>query len=438
MTQFTNFSEIMRAVKRRFWLMALIALVGCAVSVYYALQQQKEFQAIAVIQIEAPEVTESLAGAAARSNDAQQRVKLVEQRIMSRDNLLQIIQKHRLFADQVDATPIQRVGLLRGAIRLEQIMSAANSWTPGGSPSGLMIYVRLSDPDKARDVANDLMYGVIEASRRRDVEQARGAVELFAEEEDRVAGEIDMLEAQVADFKQQNSRFLAGGITILRDELGQLRQNNLDLDQQIVTIQSAPSRQRDDVATQQIALLEEQKGIIRARILEIEQVIATAPAIQRDLNQLERELTRKQDQYSVITRRKAEAEMGQLLQERQQGGRFEVLETALTPEFPVSRSRKEIALMGGVASGLLALLIGFAIELMNPVIRTTAQMERALGLQPVVSIPVVSTRGERIRRRIAWSAGLIGIVLAVPLAFRFLGDRITDVVPFLKNSTTQN
>ncbi len=77
------------------------------------------------------------------------------------------------------------------------------------------------------------------------------------------------------------------------------------------------------------------------------------PEVEHQLSTLERELTRLRDQYSVITRRQTEAEMGQLLEDRQQSDRFERLETALVPEDPVSRSRKKIALMGAVASVLV-------------------------------------------------------------------------------------
>ena len=422
MSQFQSISEILGAFRRRFFLIVLIVAIGCVISVYVALQQVKQYEAIAVIQIEAPEVTESLAGAAASRTDAAQRVKLVEQRLMSRDNLVNIIQKYGLFTDVPGLSLNERVGLMRGAVRLEQILTTTQSWIPGGTPSGMLIYVTLADPEKARDVANDLMYSVIDYSRERSIEAAQGALDLFTAEENRVADEIDLLEAQIASFKQQNAAYLDAGLGVLREELGTLRESDLEIDQQIVALEGRTRAGTE----QQRNLLEEQKQIISNRIAEIEQTISDAPAFARDLNLLERELTRKKDQYSVITRRKAEAEMGQILEETQKGTRFEVLETALTPEYPVSRSRKSIALMGGVASVLVAVGIAFVLELLNPAIRTPQQMERALGIQPVVAIPHVSVRRERLRRRAAGLAGLAALVLAIPAVYRVFGDRISD------------
>lgn len=429
MNQFQSFEEILGVIRRRFWVMALIVAAGCAIAVYYALKQTKLYEATSVIQIEAPEVSESLAGAAVRTNDTVQRVKLIEQRLMSRDNLAKVVEKFGLFDEEPDTSISERVDDMRGAIGIEQILTTAQAWIPGGVPSALIISVQLTDPEKARDVANDLMYGVIEASRARSIEQAQGALELFATEESRVAGEIDVLEAQISEFKQANAIYLTEGLAVLREQQGDLNETILNIEQQIVTLQSGSQRTRGEVAEQNLQLLEDQQRIVRNRLDEISTILSTAPEIERELNVLERELKRKQDQFTVVTTRKAEAEVGQLLQERQQGSRFEVLETAILPEAPISRSRKQIAMMGGVGSILAAVAAAVLLELLNPAIRTPTQMERALGMTPVVSVPRVSVRRERIRRRMLQVGGIAAVLLVVPLVLRYLSNRNGVDVP---------
>ena len=429
MNQFQSFEEILGVIRRRFWVMALIVAAGCAIAVYYALKQTKIYEATSVIQIEAPEVSESLAGAAVRTNDTVQRVKLIEQRLMSRDNLAKVVEKFDLFNDEPDTSISERVDDMRGSIGIEQILTTAQAWIPGGVPSALIISVQLTDPEKARDVANDLMYGVIEASRARSIEQAQGALELFATEEARVAGEIDALEAQISEFKQANAIYLTEGLAVLREQQGDLNETILNIEQQIATLQSGSQRTRGEVAEQNLQLLEDQQRIVRNRLDEISTILSTAPEIERELNVLERELKRKQDQFTVVTTRKAEAEVGQLLQERQQGSRFEVLETAILPEAPISRSRKQIAMMGGVGSIMAAVVAAVLLELLNPAIRTPSQMERALGMTPVVSVPRVSVRRERIRRRMLQVGGIAAVLLVVPVVLRYLSNRNGVDVP---------
>jgi len=70
--------------------------------------------------------------------------------------------------------------------------------------------------------------------------------------------------------------------------------------------------------------------------------------------------------------------------------------------------------MGFLGSGFLACLVALAMEMMNPAIRTSAQLERQLGLQPVVSIPYVKTTWEQRRRKLVFIGGFVAAILSVP------------------------
>jgi tyrosine-protein kinase Etk/Wzc len=135
-------------------------------------------------------------------------------------------------------------------------------------------------------------------------------------------------------------------------------------------------------------------------------------------------MTRLQELYEVTTRRKAEAELGRALEDRQATDRFEVLETALPPQYAVSGSRKKIAVVGAVVSLLAGLGLAFAVELMNPVIRNPAQMERALGVQPVVSIPRVSTRRDRRIGGLRVIGKVVAVVALIAAGLRLIWDRV--------------
>ena len=60
-----------------------------------------------------------------------------------------------------------------------------------------------------------------------------------------------------------------------------------------------------------------------------------------------------------------------------------VLERAATPELPISSGRKQTAALGLAVSIFMALMAGFALEMANPVMRTSRQVERALGVAPI-------------------------------------------------------
>ncbi len=415
MNQFQSIGEVLAALRRRSLLMLAIILLGSVVSLYAALSQVKTYEATAVVTIEESQVPDTLVGTTAPSQDTARRVQLIEQRLMSRDNLVRIMQDHGLFLDDPDMSLNERVFHMRQAVRLDVIRSAPVGYAAvQEAPSGLLITVTLGDPQKAADLANELMHSVIDQSRDRSVNRARDTLEFFESEEARVEAEIQAMEAQIAQFKQDNGDALPAGLGALRDQLTTLQDNALTLEREIVALEANSSRLRETVLARQLGLLHEQQTLVQGRIAAIHDTIQQAPEVERALSGLERDLTRLQEQYNVITRRKAEAEMGQMLEDRQQMARFEVLETALVPEVPASGSRKKLLAMGVVGSVLAAVAAALVAELMNPAIRSAAQMERVLGVQPVVAIPTIRAQ------RDGWMSRLVLAALGPAMLGRLL------------------
>lgn len=414
MNQFQSVGEIIAALRRRAWLIAAIFCVGCVLSLNYALTQKKVYEATAVVQIEDARIANATAGSLAAANDTSRRLQLIEQRLMSRDNLVRVMQKHALFNDDPTLSDSERVYLMRQSARIKEIANPTPIFTATAqAPSGLMITVQLTDPEKAAVVANDLMESVIAQSRNRSEVQARETLSFYQNEEARMDNEINALEDMIAEYKLAHAEQLPAQVAALRTQLATLRDSELTLSQQIISIQSDTNRKRAEDMERQLRLLEDQKALVSTRATEVATLINGAPEVERELTRMEREMDKLKDQYSVITRSKAEAEIGQALEDQQAGGRFEVLETALVPENPMSSSRKKVAGVGAFGSLLLALAVAAVIELMNPAIRNPAQMERLLGIQPVVSIPVVSTGRDRTIGRAKWLGKLAALVALV-------------------------
>jgi len=149
--------------------------------------------------------------------------------------------------------------------------------------------------------------------------------------------------------------------------------------------------------------------------------------VTEELAALERELSQLNEQFTVISRRQADAQMSQSLEQQRQLTRFEVLEPAIPPSYAISRSKRSIAMLGGIASGLFALGVAFVLEILNPPLRTSGQMERALGVRPVISVPMLGTGTQKSKpdkkKRSKFGLGvlvamLVGLIalIAKPLA----------------------
>ncbi|MCL3881770.1 Wzz/FepE/Etk N-terminal domain-containing protein [Marivita sp. GX14005] len=424
MLYFQSLDEVLSALKRRIWLIVAITLIGCVVSVVVALLREPVYNAIAVVQIEDAQVagTNTSAGAIAESRaslDARRTVRLIEQRVMSRGALFEIMDTHGLFNDDPAMTPIDRLTAMRESVSIEAIL-AGEAWQPNQSVSGMVIEVNLNDPQKAAAVANDLLGRVMAEARARSVDRAQFELEFFDTEEARIREQIAAAEAEIAEFKSASADVLPANIAVLQGELTTLNTSLLTLRQQILSLESNSSRVRPEALARQVGVLEDQIALIEARIAEINAMLARAPSVERELAALERELSRLNEQFTVIARRKADAQMSQSLEQQRQLARFEVLERAIEPVYPISRSKRSIAMLGGVASLLVAIGIAFLLEIRNPPIRNAAQMERALGVRPVITVPhlgpVRSVRGTGKDRRSKFGWGVILALLAGLLA----------------------
>lgn len=417
---------LLRVIWRRLLVIILILAIGMASSVWFALSRPKLFEATAVIQIEAPEVAEQLAGQAMMVNSNSQ-LDLIQQKLMSRDNMVAVIDRFGLFPGDMPLT--EKVFLLRESITIIELVDPTQSWRPDVQPSGLVITVRLDDAQLAADVANDFLNSILTEAQSRSEGRAARTLAFFVSEEARVSEEISQVEAIIAEFKGVNLDSLPDNIASQRERLTRLTDTQIALDQQLIELQTQSDRLREDELERQVALLEQQRSLIAENIARIEEAIAAAPIIERRLSALNRQLEQLNTEYEVVTQRRTEAAMTQLLEEQDQAERFEVLETAIPPEYPVSASRRKIALAGGVATVVFALAAAMLLELSSGKIRTAAQLERQLGVRPVIIIPNLTTRRAKRNRLLKLGAFLIALLGLVWVLIRRFGVELWSMLP---------
>lgn len=412
MGQFQTLEDVLGMIRRRIMLIVGVVMIGAALSLFYALGQPRIYESRAVIQIELANISGETAGGSQGNpaTRAKYRLNLIEQQLMSRDSLLKIADALGLFTAK-PLSDAEKTVALRHAINLDQIVDQAAAWRPDAVPSGLSITVRLGNARQAADTANLLLARIVEQSEARRVEQASAALDFFEHEEARVGAKIAALETDIAAFKTANAASLPEGLGTLRDQLATLREAELGLEREIIGLKTNPGRLREDVLALQISELEGQRQLVLDRIEGIETALVAAPEVERRMNQLGRELTQLQEQFSVITRRRAEAEMGQALTASQQTERFEVLESAQVPDAPISPSRKKLLAAGLAISLVLGVALALLLEALNPAIYTARQLERELGVVPIVSIPNLDTSATgQTGHRARWIAG--GVALA--------------------------
>ncbi|MBO9407026.1 hypothetical protein J7399_06275 [Shimia sp. R9_1] len=393
MDKIQSIAEVLGMLRRRSFLWVSVIAAGLLISLAYVLSLPREYETSATIQIEQPSIQTGSTTPGALNADMLQKLQIVEQRVMARDNLLTIIQKFGLYRDS-DLSEMQKVALLRETARVVHIINPEFRWRQDISPSALLVTVRMTDPVLAANVANELVNNVLEQEDQRRIARITETLNFFDSEERRVGAGIAAMETQIADYKRDNAVLLSGGVEALRTRLVDLQQIELEVQRQILENESAASG-GNSVRAQRVRRLKEEAALYQLEIAEIEAALADTPRLEQQYGKLERQLAKLEEQYQAITAGKAEAEMQQMLEASQQSESFTVLEKALPPDWPVAPSRKRILAMGGLLSVMVAISFVLLIEMRSPVIWTRGQLERQLRLRAVAAIPVLQTPKQR-------------------------------------------
>ncbi len=414
MVQFQSRDELLAALRRRLPIMVLIFVIGCLAAVLVAVNKTKLYRATAAIQIESPRIPDPESGR--RMDDEEvRRIELIRQRMTSTVSLLQVADAVELFQPREPGGPVpsrdEKLTVLRNAVSV-RAETGNFAFSPSVAPFAIIIEVVWEEPEAAARLANGIMTAALEDSRARNLQRARDALAFFDEEASEIEERIVAVEAEIAEFRRANDEALPGAIPALRSQLASLEVSAFEIDRQIAELQSNSERLRDADRARRTELLQDQKRLILEREAAIEAAIARSPDVARDLGVLERRLDALQEQYSSIVQQRADAEFEQVMEVQDQSERLEVLEQAVPPEYSFSRSRKSVATLGALFSAIVALGIGYLLEMFNPAIRSAAQLERQLGIKPVIAVPVIQSRRSGIGR---WGrrGALFAVVVAV-------------------------
>ncbi|MGR3635990.1 MAG: GumC family protein [Shimia sp.] len=414
MDRFQSLGEVLSMLRRRALLWVSVIALGVLISLVYVLSLPREYETSATIQIEQPTIQTGESSRGSLNADMLQKLQIVEQRVMARDNLLAIIEKFGLYRNS-GLSDLQKVDLLRRAARVQHITNPQLRWRQDISPSALLVTVRMTDAALAANVANELVNNVLDQEEASRSARVRETLDFFDSEERRISAAIFTLEAQIAEFKRENAVILPGGVESLRTRLTDLQEIELEVQREILSVQDGGQAEASTIRGQRVARLAEERELYQLEISGLEAQLAATPAIEQEYSKLQRQLSKLEDQYEAVTIGKAQAEMNQMLEANRKSDSFAVLEVALPPDWPIAPSRKKILAMGGMLSAALALTFVFLAEMRSPVIWTRGQLERQLRLRAVAAIPVIETKGRRRTRRIL-SLAKIGAVLAAAAA----------------------
>jgi uncharacterized protein involved in exopolysaccharide biosynthesis len=335
---------------------------------------------------------------------AQERIQVIEQRTMTRENLLAIIDKFQLFSEKrALMSASQLVELMRKNTKIEPLAQPlAFSQVRSRADNPTIVFTvgfEYSEPQTASRVANELVTRILNEDLRDRTSRATDTTKFLAREVQKLQADNAAVDAKIALAKLAQAK--SGGNTP-DQPAAQLAQLKMDM-------------------TQKSALYSARHPVMQAlkrQIEALEKVVVPSvqpgPDALAPLDELETQQENIQKNLEAASSKLAAARLGETLEKDQQSEKLEVIEQPSAPQEPVRPNRPKIAgmalFLAFAAGGGLVLLLEFA----DKGIRRSSDIFGIVDSRLVIAIPYITTQAELHRRKLRTTV-LIGVVLVFVL-----------------------
>ncbi len=445
--------------KQRKWYLIVPTLLLTLAGVAAAFLLPTVYRSTAILLVESPQLPEEVAGTTS-SDVIDQRIAKVRQQVLSRPDLIEMIQRLDVYGKERVSKPLSEViETLRESVRFAPVSSEIQQRGNGKSSTiAFSVSFDYADPVKAQAVAQDVVEHILQIDSTKNAEQAANTVQFLTDQATNLQTQIALLEGQISGIKSHNGSVLSnsgmtmigGGSGSFDAQISALQRDNAQLNTQrdltktaanrdpivagaesqlaaarAVYAESHPdviiARQRlaeakelaarnvvnipvDAIASQisfnnsQIAALQAARSRESAQSSAILNAQSRAPVVMEQVAQLQQKLEGLNVQYQQVAGKLMSAQASAKMENEQKGERLTVIDPAVVPDQPDSPNRPKL-ILGGAAAGLVAgLVLLLGLEILIRPIRGIDSVKMITGVAPLVAIPTIAAKQKPVVR----------------------------------------
>lgn len=202
-----DFRDYLAFVTRRRQPMLLTAVLIFAISAAVAVLLPPAYRSTATILIEEQEIPPDLVRTTINSY-ADQRIQVISQQVMTRSNLMQVVEKYDLYPRRRKRETTEEIlERMRKDIKLDVVTADVIDRRSGNRSTAAIAFTLSYDseiPEKAQKVDNELTTLFLNENLRNRQQQVAETSTFLAEEAERISAHISEIEAKLARFKKEN------------------------------------------------------------------------------------------------------------------------------------------------------------------------------------------------------------------------------------------
>jgi uncharacterized protein involved in exopolysaccharide biosynthesis len=195
-----DFHFYWKLLLRRFPVMALLFMISLGLAYLFATRLPETYSTSARLLVEAPQIPDSMVESTVRT-DAVEQLDIIQQRLLTRANLIDIANRFDVFTDLRTVEPDIIVQRMQRQTRIRR--------SSGRNQATLMtITFEGRDSQVVANVVNEYVTLVLEANMSFRLGRAENTLDFFEQEVERLASELDSQSIQIAAFRSENAKAL--------------------------------------------------------------------------------------------------------------------------------------------------------------------------------------------------------------------------------------
>ncbi|MES2663164.1 MAG: Wzz/FepE/Etk N-terminal domain-containing protein [Pseudomonadota bacterium] len=200
--------DYLSILKRRWLQMLVVFTLVVMAAIAAAILLPPTYQSTGTILIESQQIPDDVVKATVTSY-AGERIEVIKQRVMTRDNLYRIIQKYSLYPKKIDSeTTSTLIDKMRESISVILVNADVERSGGGRATIAFKVGFEYERPEVAHKVANELVTLFLDENVKARTERATETTEFLTQEVESLRKELEGVENKVATYKQENSNSL--------------------------------------------------------------------------------------------------------------------------------------------------------------------------------------------------------------------------------------
>mgnify|MGYP001581352829 CR=1 FL=1 len=248
-----HLSDYLAILRRRKKQVLGTAAAIFALSVVLAFAIPPVYRSEATILIEQQEVPKDLVPSTV-TGYANQRLQIIQQRVLTNASLLQIVQKFNLYPQKEKSEVLDNkvVAQMRRGIKVEPLSANVTDPRSGASMMATISFTLSYDadsPEVAQQVAGELAKLFLNENVRIRTQQAESTSGFLSVEEERLGSNLAELEAKLAAFKERNTGRLPELMNLNMSQLERTQRELEDVERQIYNLEERKLLLQGQLAT---------------------------------------------------------------------------------------------------------------------------------------------------------------------------------------------